>query len=66
MSIVPAIWVRLALIAKRWHDLGRSGWWTLISVLPFGGIVQAAILHVAPGTGGVFNPYDLRDLSRVY
>ncbi len=24
----------LALYTKRWHDRGKSGWWTLISLVP--------------------------------
>ena len=72
ISLVPAIWVRSALIVKRWHDLGRSGWMaSSVSVastkVPFGALIQWVVLHVLPGTAdGVFNPYDTRDLSRVY
>jgi uncharacterized membrane protein YhaH (DUF805 family) len=29
----------LAASARRLHDTGRSGWWTLISVLPLIGVV---------------------------
>lgn len=25
----------VALYAKRWHDRGKSGWWTLIALVPF-------------------------------
>jgi cytochrome c-type biogenesis protein CcmE len=34
----PVIWILLLLPlhAKRYHDLGRSGWWALISFIPFG------------------------------
>jgi len=28
-------WVQLAVSVKRFHDLGRSGWLYLISLLPF-------------------------------
>jgi uncharacterized membrane protein YhaH (DUF805 family) len=29
----------LAVMTRRLHDTGRSGWWQLISLIPFGGIV---------------------------
>jgi uncharacterized membrane protein YhaH (DUF805 family) len=29
----------LAVLVRRLHDTGRSGWWILISFVPFGGIV---------------------------
>jgi uncharacterized membrane protein YhaH (DUF805 family) len=31
---VPAIYTRAAVIAKRWHDRGRSAWFTLFSYVP--------------------------------
>jgi uncharacterized membrane protein YhaH (DUF805 family) len=33
--LVPSI----AVTVRRLHDVGRSGWWCLISLAPFGGIV---------------------------
>jgi uncharacterized membrane protein YhaH (DUF805 family) len=36
---VLAIWIALALHAKRWHDRGKSGWWTLIVLVPFIGAI---------------------------
>ncbi len=29
----------LAVSVRRLHDTGRSGWWMLLSLVPFGGIV---------------------------
>ena len=31
---VIIFWPLLALQTKRWHDRGKSGWWTLISLIP--------------------------------
>ena len=33
------IWPSLALYAKRWHDRGKSGWWTLIVFVPIVGSI---------------------------
>ncbi len=44
-----SIYVALAVYAKRWHDRGKSGWWSLIILVPFiGGIwllVECGILE---------------------
>ena len=29
-----AIWMKLAVIVKRWHDRDKSGWWILINLIP--------------------------------
>jgi uncharacterized membrane protein YhaH (DUF805 family) len=36
ISIVALIfiWPALAIYTKRWHDRDKSGWWTLISLVP--------------------------------
>jgi uncharacterized membrane protein YhaH (DUF805 family) len=42
----------LALGVRRLHDTGRSGWWWLISFIPFGGFVLLFffIIDSQPGT----------------
>ncbi|RNF82077.1 DUF805 domain-containing protein [Montanilutibacter psychrotolerans] len=35
------LWIIVAVSAKRWHDVGKSGWWTLIHLLPVVGIIVA-------------------------
>lgn len=38
------LWMTLAVWAKRWHDRGKSGKWTLIVMIPFGiGLIWAMI-----------------------
>jgi uncharacterized membrane protein YhaH (DUF805 family) len=34
-----AIFTQLAVTVKRCHDRGRSGWWSLLSLVPFVGLV---------------------------
>ena len=47
--IYPAI----ALYAKRWHDRGKSGWWSLIGLIPIIGsiwvVVELGFLRGTPG-----------------
>ncbi len=31
----PLIWITLAVASKRFHDRDKSGWWYLVSLLPF-------------------------------
>ena len=41
----------LAVTARRLHDTDRSGWWILLGLVPFGGIVLL-VFCVLPGTSG--------------
>ncbi|HUR42558.1 MAG TPA: DUF805 domain-containing protein [Aestuariivirga sp.] len=45
MFIVALIflWPSLALYTKRWHDRGKSGWWTLILLIPIIGAIWALV-----------------------
>ena len=43
--------VQLALTVRRLHDTDREGWWYLISLVPFGGLVLLYFL-ILPGTPG--------------
>lgn len=31
---VTVFWMHLALNAKRWRDIGKSGWWTGLNYIP--------------------------------
>jgi uncharacterized membrane protein YhaH (DUF805 family) len=46
-TIIPG----LAVTVRRLHDTDRSGWWILIGLIPFGGIVLL-IFEVLDGTPG--------------
>ncbi|MER6464545.1 DUF805 domain-containing protein [Streptomyces sp. NPDC001288] len=41
----------LAVAVRRLHDTGRAGWWLLIALIPFGGIVLL-VFDVLEGTSG--------------
>ena len=41
-----------AVSAKRWHDRGKSGWWTLIQLIPFGSIWMLIECGFLPGEPG--------------
>lgn len=48
LLIVPSI----AVSIRRLHDTDRSGWWLLISFVPFIGAIWLLILMVLDGTAG--------------
>lgn len=31
---LAALWAKLAVTVKRWHDRDKSGWWILINLIP--------------------------------
>lgn len=41
-----------AVAVRRLHDSSRSGWWLLVSVVPFVGLLVAIVLLLLPGTPG--------------
>jgi uncharacterized membrane protein YhaH (DUF805 family) len=41
--IMPLVIPSLAVTVRRLHDSGHSGWWTLISIAPFGQLVLIAL-----------------------
>ena len=51
--ILLTIWPSLAIYAKRWHDRDKSGWWTLIGLVPIiGGLWMLIELGFLRGTEG--------------
>ncbi|MEQ1695607.1 MAG: DUF805 domain-containing protein [Hyphomicrobiaceae bacterium] len=51
--IIFACWTQFAVMAKRCHDRGKSGWWSLLILIPLVGllwaIVDLGILEGQPG-----------------
>lgn len=46
--LVPSI----AVGVRRLHDLGKSGWWLLIALIPFIGAIVLIVFFVQAGTPG--------------
>ena len=47
------LWPGLAVYTKRWHDRNKSGWWTLIGLIPIiGGLWLLIELGFLRGTDG--------------
>lgn len=42
----------LAVAVRRLHDIGRSGWWILIGLIPVVGFVVLIYWYVQPGSEG--------------
>lgn len=50
---LASIYFALALYTKRWHDRDKSGWWSLIALVPFIGAVWILVeLGMLEGTRG--------------
>ena len=47
------LWPALAIQAKRWHDVDKSAWWILISLVPaVGGLIALVFNGFIAGTPG--------------
>lgn len=42
--------VLLALLVRRLHDIDKSGWWVLIGIVPFAGVIILLIFTLREGT----------------
>ena len=53
IAALASIYFAIAVYAKRWHDRDKSGWWTLIGLVPIiGGIWLLVELGILEGTRG--------------
>ncbi len=51
--LLLSMWPALAMQIKRWHDMGLSGWFSLLSFLPYLGFAVGIIVGFIPGKAGV-------------
>ena len=59
LTNVLIIWPFLATSVKRLHDIGKSGWWVLINLIPMiGSIILSLFLSCIPGEKALTNYYD--------
>ena len=47
--LIPAA---ITLVVRRLHDVGKSGWWFFISLIPFVGMIYLIYLFVQEGDSG--------------
>src|SRR5690348_6778853 len=51
---ILALWIGLAIAAKRWHDRNKSAWWILIVFVPLVGplwyLIECGFLRGTTGT----------------
>jgi uncharacterized membrane protein YhaH (DUF805 family) len=49
---IACFWASMALAAKRWHDMGTTGWLALLSLLPGIRFIVFLVLCLVPPTQG--------------
>jgi uncharacterized membrane protein YhaH (DUF805 family) len=47
-----SLWSMLALTVKRWHDVGMTGWFSILTLPPFANGVVFLLMCLLPGTTG--------------
>jgi len=57
-----AVWVNLAIGAKRWHDMDRTAWLCLVLVIPFIGLIAFIFYGFVRGSAGP-NKYGANPLA---
>ena len=63
--ILVSMWPLIATRIRRWHDRGKSGWWSLINIIPIiGGLWCFIELALLPSVG--LDPFGNRNEYRDY
>lgn len=52
LGVLAVIPITISIHIRRWHDFDKSGWLTLLGLLPFVGLIMTIVLLFAPGTSG--------------
>lgn len=52
IAFIPVVWLSFALSIRRLHDINYSGWWLLVSFIPYIGAFLLFIFYCLPGTEG--------------
>ena len=39
VMVIPLTWLSLAVVTRRFHDLGKSGWFTILTCIPVVNII---------------------------
>ena len=52
LLLVLVSWASLALAAKRWHDVGFTGWFGVFGLIPGAGLIMFVIQCLLPGHRG--------------
>ena len=52
VTLIPMVWVKTALYVRRWHDLRRSGWMSLLLLIPVVNVLVWLVLGSVRGTSG--------------
>ncbi len=52
LYLLAVVLPSLAVTVRRLHDLGKSGWWVFISLVPLIGGIWLLVLLVTDGTAG--------------
>ena len=53
IAMIIMLYPSLAVYTKRWHDRGKSGWWSLIMFIPLAGFIWFIVeLGILRGTDG--------------
>jgi len=52
VGVLAALLLGISIHIRRWHDVGQSGWMTLLAFVPLFGLVISLALLFIPGTKG--------------